>query len=206
MKKIIIGLICLFCLISCYNNDSDNTPTKWPNNEIRYKFKNISEENKNKILEIMNEIESFFNIKFKKSEKTKHVLKIMNGNSNSSSLGYKKYPKLILYNFEKHIIRHELFHILGFTHEHQRPDRDNYLIISSAVYRTDYKKDMEKLSEEYFIYDYTHYLYDIKSISHYTSFFMGDGLAYFLTKKSKYVYPNETFSELDIQKINEIYQ
>ena len=41
----------------------------------------------------------------------------------------RKYKSIL--NFFKGTVQHEVLHVLGFGHEHQRPDRDEYLNVYS---------------------------------------------------------------------------
>jgi hypothetical protein len=63
------------------------------------------------------------------------------------------------------IILHELGHIVGFLHEHQRPDRDLYIKVDLTG-----RTLLEVTQFIYMIpetYDYKKYPYDLKSIMHY---------------------------------------
>ena len=58
------------------------------------------------------------------------ILKSNNKETNQSTLGDNGISCMQLYNAEKmYIIRHELGHVLGLLHEHQRPDRDTYITV-----------------------------------------------------------------------------
>lgn len=67
--------------------------------------------------------------------------------------------------FHKSTILHELGHAIGFWHEHQRPDRDNYVeiqyenILDGLEYSFDKKTDddVDSLNEAYDYYSIMHY-------------------------------------------------
>ena len=103
---------------------------------------------------------------------------------------------------------HELGHLIGFYHEHQRPDRDNYIQIHyQNLAKSSYYVQFQK-------YDFETYgAYDFASIMHYSL----DIFAKFGTHTIE-VLPNatvpegvpvghvSTISELDAEKARMMYQ
>ena len=62
---------------------------------------------------------------------------------------------------------HEFIHALGFMHEHQRPDRDNYVDIHWENIEKNHVVDFEKTSRNKYEENYINY--DVNSIMHYGS-------------------------------------
>lgn len=107
---------------------------------------------------------------------------------------------------------HELGHVLGFFHEHQRPDRDEYITIDEdAIQDNQVAKDAyRKLS------GYVSSLgvgYDYGSIMHYSKrAFAKHGHVVFKVKKGKEVPEcvpeigqRKSISSKDIEQINKLY-
>ncbi|XP_067670137.1 zinc metalloproteinase nas-36-like [Haliotis asinina] len=98
----------------------------------------------------------------------KDVLRIQNGqgcNSFVGRVGGKQHLNLEKGCRVKHVMTHELGHVIGLIHEHQRPDRDNYITVASenvGVGRMkNYRKfDINRIRLYGVNYDYT-------SIMHY---------------------------------------
>ncbi|CAB3403864.1 unnamed protein product [Caenorhabditis bovis] len=102
-------------------------------------------------------------------------------------------------------IIHEMMHVVGFYHEHERWDRDNFIdIIWQNIDRAALdqfgKVDLSKTS-------YYGQPYDYKSILHYDSLaFSKNGFPTMLPKaKSATIGNARDFSEVDIAKINRMY-
>jgi len=106
---------------------------------------------------------------------------------------------------------HELGHVLGFFHEHQREDRDNYITINENVI-----KDNERAKDAY--RKMTGYLdslgvgYDYASVMHYSQEAFGKkGQDAFTIKKElpkclHKVGQRKSISNKDIQQINKLYR
>ncbi|KAK0414737.1 hypothetical protein QR680_011593 [Steinernema hermaphroditum] len=104
-------------------------------------------------------------------------------------------------------IIHEMMHVVGFYHEHERWDRDNYIdIIWQNIDRAALdqfgKVDLSKTS-------YYGQPYDYKSILHYDSLaFSKNGFPTMLPKKpglASTIGNAKDFSEIDLAKINRMY-
>jgi len=118
--------------------------------------------------------------------------------SYSSGIGY-NIDSCIVFNMTNDvIILHELGHIIGLYHDHQRPDRDLYIDVSADNIKT--------LFELYqFIYcipdtyDYFDYPYDLKSVMHFSVESSGGIITY----------PSdcggETISPIDALKVRDMY-
>lgn len=61
-------------------------------------------------------------------------------------------------------VAHELGHVLGFYHEHSRPDRDNYVTVLRFNIRSDRQYNFLKYSNTEIL---TSEPYDIGSVMHY---------------------------------------
>lgn len=101
-------------------------------------------------------------------------------------------------------LRHELGHCLGLLHEHQRPDRDQYVIIVWENIRSEYRfnfdiKNNPLITEE-------EYEYDFKSIMHYNSTgFSINGKETIIPRDGREIERTDELSEIDILKAREIY-
>ena len=67
--------------------------------------------------------------------------------------------------FQKHIISHELGHVIGFIHEQSRPDRDNFVEIKYNNVIPNTQKFLQKFPAS--IINTYNIPYDYKSLMHY---------------------------------------
>lgn len=143
--------------------------TMWPNNVVYYKWGNISDVHKQAILDAMRLWESKTSncIKFREFNSTRmnkflarigllgyvtiYDTNLPSGTNGRSSIGYKGSDqcKLRLRNGIdgedlKRTAVHELGHVLGLKHEHQRYDRDDYLDITQTGHN--YEKIPKEIS------------------------------------------------------------
>ncbi|KAG7176394.1 Astacin-like metalloprotease toxin 2-like [Homarus americanus] len=140
-----------------------NTIRPWPNAIVPYEI----------VTSALRNIEDNTCVKFKKRAGEARYLLIKSGSGGcwTSSLGYPSYDKKVTINLGKGCvkpgrIRHEIFHSLGFPHEHARPDRDQYIIIkwnnikdgASSQFKVDNRFPTLQVP------------YDVKSIMHYGKF------------------------------------
>lgn len=91
------------------------------------------------------------------------------GRSCQASLGYVgRQPRMDLSHVcTKGQILHELMHILGFAHEHQRPDRDRYVKIRCEHLMPNVTQDFRRLREQVISQVSMEDEYDFRSIMHY---------------------------------------
>lgn len=163
------------------------------------------------IKEAMRQIENFTCITFIERNATEHKDYIIFTERKCGCCAYvgkKSGPQTIGVKYcDQHSIIHELGHVIGFRHEHQRPDRDEYVEIKEenigsdlAYIKTNYGKfssdEVDTLDEPY----------DFGSIMHYPQI---DGAI--LPKKGKNgIVPEisrlDRLSAVDIRKWNKLYK
>jgi len=142
----------------------------WPGGIVTYRFEDLSKSEKKAVRDAMDKLEKIAGVKFIENS-TVGVYKIWKSNDTAdgklgaSTVGYSDYANYEFISKEEGTILHELLHGLGFSHEHQRPDRDKYIkvlyknIIKSAHH------NFKKLNGDVV----THGKYDYDSIMHYTA-------------------------------------
>lgn len=168
MKQVCVLLFILF--FSC----SKTNISKWPNGDIIYKFEpNVSKQYKGLVIDCMKhwEIKTKHKINFiyckSCNPETTLVITIHNKNYSYATIGYVKYPVMcIQYNIIKTTILHELSHVIGLTHEHQRPDRDKYIQINWNNVLPQHKNSfmIRNIND---LFQYNMFQYDYNSITHY---------------------------------------
>jgi hypothetical protein len=165
MKKYLLLLTILF--IKC-----GQPPVEiWPAGEIPYCYTSSFTSSEKAIIEYsMTSWERESNIKFIETKCDVRVVLISKSKSNCATLGYREFPILQLTNITLFVVEHELGHIIGLPHEHQRPDRDNFVVIHWENIIPEYYDQFEISPESDWAYDYTRYPYDYNSIMHYDSF------------------------------------
>lgn len=188
--------------------------TAWKDGIVPYSFeKTIAPDIKQVVQGAMDVWESVCKVQFVEKPDGHYRIQKWNGNYIWSTVGsdscgtspgmrvsikgYKNYSEI------KRAMLHELGHCLGLTHEHQRPDRDDFVSI-----RWD---NIEKYGRYNFIkkqnplIDISRHYYDYKSIMHYRS------RAFSKNKEKTIIFhrgePNINFSlsDGDIDKIQTIY-
>jgi ABC-type Fe3+-citrate transport system substrate-binding protein len=218
MNKLIIFLLLSIFLINCeivnlpevdINDLKPNAPIKkWENGIVNYKLYDFNADEMTLIRNCMNIIEEKSDCVFfvENENENENMVKIFKENKNYIfMMGCSQNSYILLKTVNKRHINHELMHCLGFQHEHQRPDRDNYIIVNFENIIENNKKDFIILFDknEKYIYDPLKYEYDYKSVLHYSNYiFSKNGEK---TIESIDIY-NTELSEIDIMKIQDVYR
>lgn len=219
MNKII--LIISVLLIGCGSGNSISSvdkAEKWPNGEIYYTFQHDSLD-----IGAMENIRfAMATIQFKTDGHIVFIeidyneylsgidmpcVEISSSNTlNKATIGFMSDPYLILSNVnDKNNITHELMHIIGFNHEIQRHDRDNYVIIAEENIRKGQEHNFDKID---MIYDINAYDFDIESITMYTydnDVFSSNGKDTIIYKDGYSYKRVNSLTALDIAKIKSVY-
>ena len=152
-------------------------------------------------------------IKFKPRINETNFLEIKNGVGCNSRIGKLKDEKPQIVNLDSRIcinqatIAHELVHALGFDHEHNRPDRDDWVKIDfNNIIDGEFNNDFRVLNQTQF-----HNLstpYDYKSIMHYHSFAHAKNKSLETIRAIKAPFEieiNENLSYMDVKEIRTLY-
>jgi hypothetical protein len=107
-------------------------------------------------------------VQFKETSCGKFVLAIhKDKKDNYATVGSQEKSFMYIHSMSFYSIAHELGHVIGLVHEHQRPDRDKYITINYENIEFGVEDQFSTLPLEYWAYDYTKYPYDYNSIMHY---------------------------------------
>ncbi|XP_038216209.1 uncharacterized protein LOC119835454 [Zerene cesonia] len=99
-------------------------------------------------------------------------------------------------------IVHEVMHILGFSHEHTRPDRDRYITILWDNIKPGYKKYFSVREED----PLSSLPYDYASVLHYPPrAFSRNGKVTIVTENGVKIGQREALSETDVEKVSIVY-
>jgi len=190
---------------------------KWSNGIVAYVISDeFTDAYKLKILEAMKEIESVSCIRFQPYDQNEHgktFVRINRGSTCQSTVGinYKgsNLRRITLNDTEcgstVGVIIHELLHTLGFEHEHQRRDQNEFIEVH-------FENIVENGREWYNITNHTllQTPYDYGSIMHYGYWgFTEKGNKTFTPKKDlkgKKIGQRNALSKYDIVKINRYYE
>lgn len=143
----------------------------WPNRTVYYAFDpSVNSSHRQIYLDIMQELSDSSGVVFRPrtSSTTNYILfrQVLSGSS-ASAVGMQggEQPITIVIPFSNPtLIHHEIFHALGFYHEHQRSDRDSFVYVNYDNIKDDYKHNFDTLSGVKIG------PYDISSIMQYGSF------------------------------------
>ncbi|KAF4533462.1 hypothetical protein B566_EDAN001191 [Ephemera danica] len=166
----------------------------WPNKTVIYEFSNEYH-----------------------SEEKQWIRKAINALANRTcvrfvELGYRPLGRVAMflslpYCIQWGTIQHEFLHVLGFFHEHTRPDRDKYV----AVQWENVRRGMESnfLAHSWSEARVDNLPYDYGSVMHYrsTAFSRNNGNPTIIPlQEGVTIGQRERFSDLDLAKLNRLYE
>lgn len=106
------------------------TCTLWTNGQVPYEFQaGVTAENRQRTIDMMNTLQTLANLRFFPRTNQTQFIRFENAEVNTSPVGMQNGGNTIrmVSWWNEIIIAHEIFHSLGFFHQHQRPDRNNYV-------------------------------------------------------------------------------
>lgn len=201
--RIMTVLLFFTALAGC--GQSESADASWPGGVIPYSFGSANEGQKALVLEAMSEWECGSSVRFVEVQdpSSDHVTIsfLEAGAKNRATIGYHARASV---HFSAGALRltvlHELGHVIGLRHEHQRPDRDSYIRIDENICAlTGWSADdIRVLGADDFLYDVSSFAYDYQSIMAYHSPYITD-------LNGAVVAAGRSLTETDIAKVNAIY-
>ncbi|XP_033097740.1 uncharacterized protein LOC117101784 isoform X2 [Anneissia japonica] len=188
---------------------------RWPDGIIPFTIDNSSVPDRDVILHAMNIWERLTCITFVELTDEKDILDenknrvvFYRGNSCWSGVGKYGFPEQYVSlgpdcNFV-HVILHEIGHVVGFEHEHKRPDRDKYVRINwlnvNKLDAYNYEKRQTLTTVPYDLYSIMHYARDTFSENGLPTVLTVDPLKQYDIGRAR------DLSFLDIKLANEMYK
>lgn len=180
-----------------------STIKKWQDGIVYYQFADDFSNNEKKIIhECMEYWEVDSIVEFVESSDNEYVVNIYKRDYFSSTIGQLTFSYMNLKNSNKKHITHELGHVLGLTHEHQRPDRDNYIKVNYKNIEENQTHNFDKIINPL----HENIEYDYKSIMHYGAYAFSHNNKPTIEKFKLTINFSDKPSILDLQKINLIYK
>ena len=209
MKKLFLILIS-FVLFSCQSS------TLWQNGIIPFEFSNQYTWYEKVIVEdCMKEWHNKTGVTFIKrttQQKFVYIIKNKSEHTGSSSVGCTKVLSPVLElpkgGFSREHVLHELGHIIGLNHEHQRPDRDNFIIVFKNHIEDGKEHNFDKMKKGEFLIKQYRYPYNYDSIMHYSSWAFRNGpRVVTMLKKGDFdvIYPPRDITEMDAFMVRQAY-
>ncbi len=212
-KDLTFPTTCLLCLMMMLSGCKVETPIgKWKDGIIPYYLSgNFLDEEVEIIEQAMDDWEAVANVQFIEVTPRAGAYQIIKVNENtwSSSIGENNSKCQMIFgsggNTYSHVL-HELGHALGLLHEHQRPDRDKFVVVFFNLILPQFIVNYDTQDNPLIIEE--NHDYDYNSIMHYpANSFSKDGSS--TTMES--LDPDQPINRLgiispiDAQKIVEIY-
>jgi len=177
MKKLSI-LFLIFFLIGCnFEQEDDSIIQKWENGIVYYQFRDeVSDSEQDVVRKAMDIWEDGTIVEFiEASGIEQYICKIGKAPliddlyRPHAILGQHKDSEMTFIEVGYFsVILHELGHVLGLIHEHQRPDRDEYVEIYPENMIVNFEHNFELFDNP--LYEEESLPYNYNSIMHYTSF------------------------------------
>lgn len=146
------------------------TCTLWTNGQVPYEFQaQVTAENRQRTIDMMNRLQTLANLRFFPRTNQGQFIRFQNSNSNSSPVGMQNNGNTIsIVSWGNEIIiAHEIFHSLGFFHQHQRPDRNNYVqVIQGNIFPDNFEANFPIETDATVTANIP---YDFQSMMHYSS-------------------------------------
>jgi hypothetical protein len=204
IKTALFSFLLLFIITGCSGSESSSV-SAWPGGIIPYRFASANEGQRTIVLSAMSEWECGTSIRFVEcADSSVEILTIGfydAAEKNRATIGFARNAHV---RFSAGALRltvlHELGHVIGLQHEHQRADRDEHINLPSDICSLTgwAPDDVKKLGEEDFLYDSRSFPYDYPTIMAYHSPLITD-------KTGAVVVSARCLTETDIAKVNAIY-
>jgi hypothetical protein len=108
----------------------------WPFGVIPFEYDgNVSQANRDLFQAAMDEVRDYCGVTFRaKNQFDLGYLHVQSAGANNAPVGYAPVQRIVnILNFNvRHIMVHELFHVLGVYHEQSRSDRNNFVTINTG--------------------------------------------------------------------------
>jgi len=212
MKKYFILFVLFFIFCSSTCKMLVPVVQRWPGGRVVYYFQSsFTESEKQTVKTYMKEWEYGTKVKFVECvtcQDDVFVLQIRKDRdrenlSSESYVGFGLFPSMKFGVMSQAIIIHELGHVIGLLHEHQRPDRNIYITVQYENVAPEDRFCFELRPEYDFLYKYRKFPYDYNSVMHYSNYsFSINGQPVIL---SPVAIGNILPSSIDIAKVIEIY-
>jgi hypothetical protein len=206
IKLLIVVILIIICAPGC---SYEFTIAPWENGIIPYYLSGeFTETDLNNLYTAMGQWEGVCGVKFTKVTPRANAYEIIHDTQRGwySTIGENNsqcYMNFNAVDTEIKSITHELGHCLGLVHEHQRPDRDNYISISWGNIVPGKEFNFEIMDNP--LIDEQEFEYDYNSIMHYPPIsFSTDGSVTIVTRNGHTI-SQDGISEIDARKALAIY-